>query len=226
MLKLTHMTAQYSGLGVEEKAIGKLLSGSGMGYIFIQYILLTSLVDRYGFYKSMSIGALFSMPVVSFMPLSLLTNRGADEGTLTASTLALVSVVYAVARACSSIVFSTLTMTTNRTVPADQRAAMNGLAVLGASVGNTLGPAFAGVLFSEGVGRVRPPLGSVLVWWVLAGCGVAFFFRTLRLAEHSLERNEEHASCGKEADPTATTREASNGAEPIEHGNEDRPPSF
>lgn len=108
--------SKYSGLGVEEKMIGNLLSGAGSVYILIQYFLLTSLVDRYGFYKSMKIGAFFSVPVVCLIPLSLLTNRGAAEGTLTWSTVILISVVYAVARVCASVVFSTLTMTTNRTV--------------------------------------------------------------------------------------------------------------
>ena len=41
--------SKYSGLGVEEKMIGNLLSGAGLVYILIQYFLLISLVDRYGF---------------------------------------------------------------------------------------------------------------------------------------------------------------------------------
>ena len=114
--------SKYSGLGFEEKM------RAGSFFILIQYFLLTTHkpVDRYGFYKSMKIGAFFSAPVVCLIPLSLITNRGAAEGALTWSTLILVSIVYAIARVCSSVTFSTLTMTTNRTVPAHQRAAMNG----------------------------------------------------------------------------------------------------
>mmetsp|Transcript_58222 Transcript_58222/g.123497 ORF Transcript_58222/g.123497 Transcript_58222/m.123497 type:complete len:116 (+) Transcript_58222:326-673(+) len=70
--------SKRSGLGVEEKAIGNQLSGTGFFYILIHFLLLTGLVDRYGFYKSMEIGALFSTSLA--IPLSLVTNRGAAEG--------------------------------------------------------------------------------------------------------------------------------------------------
>ena len=95
-----------------------LLSGTGVCYIFIQYVLLTQLVDRRGFYGAMRLGALLSVPLVCLLPLSLRTNRGALGGRITWST----SGVYAVARAFSSVTFSTITMTTNRTVPARHRA--------------------------------------------------------------------------------------------------------
>lgn len=182
--------SKFSGLGVEEKVIGKLLSAAGMGYIMIQYILLTGLVDRYGFYKSMTIGALCSVPIVSLIPMSLLTNRNvAEEGALTWTTVVFVSIIFATARACSSVVFSTLTMTTNRTVPAHQRAAMNGLSMLGGSVGKALGPVFAGMLFSESVERIVPPLGSVVVWAIIASLGLGFFILTLKLPDHDVQNS-------------------------------------
>ena len=82
--------SKHSGLGVEEKMIGNLLSGAGSFYILIQFFLLTSLVNQYGFYRSMRTGAFFGVPVVCLIPLSLMTNHGAAEGTLAWSTLALV----------------------------------------------------------------------------------------------------------------------------------------
>lgn len=220
--------SKQSGLGVEEKMIGNLLSGAGAVYVLIQYLLLTNLVDRYGFYKAMKIAAFFSVPTVFLVPVSLITNRNAVEGTLTPSTYALISVVYAVARAFSSVTFSTLTMTTNRTVPAHQRAAMNGLAMLGGSVGKAAGPVFAGLLFSTSVGRtawIRPPWGSVVVWTIIACMGMGFFLRTSRLEEHGAD-----SGGGASAVPTRPRADAaeSNEAGPatMDNENEERPPSF
>lgn len=208
-----------------------------MGYILIQYIMLTSLVDRYGFYKSMRIASFFSVPVVVLLPISLITNRNAAQGTLTWSTLVFVSIIYSIARACSSVVFSTLTMTTNRTVPAHQRAAMNGLGVLGGSVGKALGPAFAGLLFSESVGRIVPPLGSVVVWTIIACMGLGFFVQTLLLPEHVSVNNVHHVQKKKQNMPSCSTssgsteqlvsKENDTGATSMaKNGNDDRPPSF
>ena len=205
---------------------------AGSFFILIQYFLLTTQkpVDRYGFYKSMKIGAFFSAPVVCLIPLSLITNRGAAEGALTWSTLILVSIVYTIARACSSIAFSTLTPTTNRTVPAHQRAAMNGLSMLGGSLGKAAGPAFAGLLFSESVGRVVPPLGSVVVWMIIACLGLVFFVQTLLLPEHVVD-DQKNVQGSRSANavqmiPKDAARLVEEGPASIANGSKDRPPSF
>jgi hypothetical protein len=46
---------------------------------------------------------------------AFITNRNAAQGTLAWSTLVFVSIMYFIARACSLVVFSTLTMPTNHT---------------------------------------------------------------------------------------------------------------
>mmetsp|Transcript_13507 Transcript_13507/g.29356 ORF Transcript_13507/g.29356 Transcript_13507/m.29356 type:complete len:203 (+) Transcript_13507:1081-1689(+) len=189
-----------SGLGVAEKMIGNLLSGAGSFYLVLQFFFLTNLVDRYGFYKTMKIGALLSIPTVCLIPLTLITNNHhggvlagdtTEEGTLTWSTLAFMSVVYANVRAFASVTFSTITMTTNRTVPAHQRATMNGLSMMGGSVVKAAGPILAGLLFSESVSRVTPPFGSVFAWTVIACLGLGFFVQTLLLPAHVEEEEED-----------------------------------
>ena len=85
------MWSKDSGLGIVEKMIdGNLLSGAGLFYLLLQL------------YTTMKIGAAFSIPMVSLVPLlTLITNRGGEEGTfLTWATLAFVSVMYAILRAC------------------------------------------------------------------------------------------------------------------------------
>jgi len=176
--------SKTSGLAVQEKVIGNLLSGTGFFYITLQYFLVTKLVDRFGLYNSMRIGVLFSVPVVAFIPLSLMTNRDASEGKLTWSTLLFLSITYAIVRAFSVTFFSTLTMALNRTVPVQQRGTMNGLCMLGASVGKGLGPIFAGILYSTSVANITSPYGSVVVYAIIAALGLCLFFKTLLLQEH------------------------------------------
>ena len=176
--------SKESGLAIEEKMIGNLLSGTGVFYILMQYLLLIMLVDRFGFYKSLRIGALCSIPLVCLIPLSLLTNKGAPPGTLTWPTLIFLSLVYAVVRAFASVTFSTLTMTTNRTVVPAHRATMNGLSMLGGSLAKGAGPAFTGILFSTSVDNITPPYGSALVYSTISLLGLGLFVQSLLLSEH------------------------------------------
>eukprot|EP00934_Nitzschia_sp_Nitz4_P002778 Nitzschia sp. Nitz4//scaffold307_size21646//13824//15683//NITZ4_008599-RA/size21646-processed-gene-0.15-mRNA-1//-1//CDS//3329547142//2768//frame0 len=175
--------SRSSGLGIQEKTIGSILSGTGVFYILLQYVLVTKLVDWYGFYVALRISALCSVPIVALIPISLMTNRDAAEGTLNSSTLVFLCLIYAIARSFSSVTFSTLTLTTNRTVPAHQRATMNGFSMLGGSLGKAAGPAFAGFLFSTSVNHVQPPYGSVVAYEVIGVLGVCLFLTTLLLEE-------------------------------------------
>jgi len=179
--------SKTSGLGVHEKIIGNILSGTGFFYVTLQYFLVTKLVGRFGLYNSMKIGTLFSIPIVAFIPLSLITNRDAPEGKLTWSTLLFLSITYAIVRAFSSTFFSTLTMALNRTVPVQQRGTMNGLCMLGGSVGKGFGPIFAGILYSTSVAKITPPYGSVVVYAILAALGLCIFLKTLFLQENKYQ---------------------------------------
>jgi len=112
-------------------------------------------------------------------------------------------------------------MTTNRTVPAHHRAAMNGLAMLGGSLAKAAGPIFAGLLFSESAARIVPPLGSVVVWVIIACMGLAFFVQTLLLPEHvDDEQHMQGVTNGNRSQLASKEVDASL------DGKEDRPPSF
>eukprot|EP00980_Cylindrotheca_fusiformis_P008351 scaffold1754_cov105-Cylindrotheca_fusiformis.AAC.13 len=170
-----------SGLAVQEKTIGNLMSGTGLFYISFQYFLLTGLVDRFGLYKALRIGAIMSVPLCCLIPTSLWTNLGAPQGQLTVTTLVFLSMIYATIRVFSSVAFSALTMSTNKTVEAHHRATMNGFAMLGGSMAKAAGPAFAGLLFSSSVGHITPPFGSVLAYMVISTMGVCLSFMTFFL---------------------------------------------
>lgn len=176
--------SKTSGLGITEKIIGNILSGTGFLFIFVQYFLTTRLVDRYGFYKSLRIATFLSVPIGGFIPISLITNKSAPDGTLTFMSLATLSVLYAIVRSFSSVVFSTITMTTNRTVPQHQRSSMNGLSMLGGSFAKSLGPLFGGVMFSTSVGHVTPPFGSVVVYSIVAALGLCLGVQACFLREY------------------------------------------
>ncbi|VEU43360.1 unnamed protein product [Pseudo-nitzschia multistriata] len=176
--------SKTSGLGVTEKIIGNILSGTGLVYVAMQYFLLTGLVNRFGFYTALTVSAALSVPTGIWIPLSLVTNEGAAEGALNGASLAYLSIVYAFIRAFSSVVFSTITMLLNRTVPAHQRGTMNGLSMLGGSLAKACGPLFGGVLFSRSVNSVTPPFGSVLVYGIMSALGGLLVLQTTFLRMH------------------------------------------
>ena len=185
----------------------------------MQYLLLTKLVDGFGFYKSLRIGAFCSIPLVCLIPLSLLTNMGAPPGTLTWPTLIFLSVVYAVVRAFASVTFSTLTMTTNRTVIPAHRATMNGLSMLGGSLAKGAGPAFTGILFSTSVDNITPPYGSVVVYSTISLLGLGLFVQSLLLSEHETMLDKESAApLLEDENSLVDAKEGDTG--------EERPPSF
>ena len=179
-----------SGLAIHERLIGRIFSGSGFLYITMQYFLITNLVGRFGLYKALRIATFFSIPLCCLIPLSLLTNQHTAEGELTLSTFVFLSIVYGTMRVFSSVVFSSLTMATNKTVPAHHRATMNGFSMLGGSLAKALGPAFAGVLFSSCNKHITPPYGSVVVYSIIASLGLGLCVQALLLQEHKQDKEE------------------------------------
>lgn len=207
--------SKSSGLGITEKIIGNILSGSGFFYMCIQYFLITNLVSRFGLYKSLRIGTILSVPLACFIPISLIANTGAPDGTLAMTALVFLSALYAIIRSFSSVVFSTITMTCNRSVPAHQRASMNGLSMLGGSLAKSIGPLFGGILFSTSVNNVTPPFGSVIVYGTITLLGVCLSLRAYYLREYDGHENKSKES--KEDESTSSDPEEMD---------EDEPPNF
>lgn len=160
--------ARDAGLGLSEAAIGKILSISGLIFVVCQYFCYTWLVDWLGIYGSINVGAFITIPSIFLIPFSLLFQSTLGE--LSPSLLSYLSILMAVYRIFANIYFSSITIATNRTVPASFRASTNGLSMLGASICKGIGPAVCGVFvaFSFSSGDVPPHVGALIVFGVLS----------------------------------------------------------
>ena len=186
--------SQDSGLGVTEKTIGKIFTGTGVCYILFQYFLITGLVRRYGMYGALRTGTMCSIPLAVFVPIALYLDRGETKPDhVSTATYLFLCMVYSVIRVFSSVVFSTVTMATNRTVPTSQRATMNGFSMLGGSVAKALGPAFAGFLFSFSIssGVFAAPYGSVFVFCIVGIMGIFHVVLSFHLKEYYPDEDRE-----------------------------------
>ena len=158
--------SKEAGLGIAEKSIGKILSGSGMIFAACQYFVYTAIVNRVGLYGSIKVGSITVIPLILLIPLSRVFNRGSEEGEISWTTLLYLSAVFAVLRIFGLVIFSSITVTTNRTVPVSLRATMNGLSMLGGSAAKGLGPVFAGYLVAFSVTSFHA--GGLFIFAVIA----------------------------------------------------------
>jgi MFS family permease len=83
-------------------------------------------------------------------------------------------------RVFALVFFGSISVAVNRSVPASERATMNGLSMLGGSVAKGIGPIFSGFLVTSSVAWFGE-YGSVMIFTTigLLGCGVmaiAFIF--------------------------------------------------
>jgi MFS family permease len=180
--------SQTAGFGLSELSIGRILSLCGLIFAFCQYWVNALIYNRFGLYGSIRIASLLSGPIMFLAPLSVLLNLGAGSGELHKGTFLFLALMMATYRIFTLVFFSNISVATNRTVPASERATMNGISVLGGSAAKALGPTFAGILVSSSVywlGR----FASLLIFGTIGLLGLfvsvlAFFF--LRMDEDSL----------------------------------------
>jgi MFS family permease len=175
--------SKEGGLGLSEKEIGKLLSATGLIFALTQYHVYAWIVDKYGLSKSIEIGAYLSIPLVLFVPISILLNRnptGAMHGgSGTSNSLSWPSFIYlaillAACRVFGLVFFSSITIATNRTVIPSHRGTMNGMSMLGGSFAKALGPMFAGWLTAVAIssGMFPPKVGASLVFAAISMFGM------------------------------------------------------
>lgn len=137
-------------------------------------------------YETLHIGTVCSGPIVVLLPIALIFNRGVDPGNISVLALLYMSGLYSIMRGFTTVVFATVTITTNRTVPSWQRASLNGLAMLGGSIAKAAGPAFSGALYSWSVssGVIFPaPYGTVFVFGLFGFLVLLIGFQSFRLKE-------------------------------------------
>jgi hypothetical protein len=160
--------SRQAGLGLPEAAIGKILSISGLIFVLCQYVCYTRLVAWLGIYGTIHVSAFTMIPCIFLIPASMPFQS--TLGQLFPPLLSYLSVLMAMYRIFANIYFSSITIATNRTVPASLRAATNGLGSLGASIAKGIGPAVCGffVAFNFSSGIVPPQVGAVAVFGVLS----------------------------------------------------------
>lgn len=140
-----------AGFGIPEKEIGKVLSTCGLFFALFQYWVYNWLHNRFGIYGSIKASLFISSPVMFLMPLSLLLNTGAGTGSLNWASFFFMATALAIFRCCSGAFYTSVSVAANRSVTASNRAALNGLTMLGGSITKGLGPAMSGFLVSFSV---------------------------------------------------------------------------
>lgn len=184
--------SKEAGLGLSEASIGKILSFSGLIFACCQYCVFSFTVHRVGIYGSIVIATIVSVPSIALIPLSLFFN---SDDRVTWSLYCYLSILMAVFRVFANVFFSSITIATNRTVPASHRGTMNGLSMLGASCAKGAGPALAGlfVAFCVSSGVFSAHVGAVVVFAVMSflACLVAVPCATSLEKSRDLDNNGE-----------------------------------
>ena len=194
--------SNVGGLGLTEASIGKILSLAGLLFAMFQYVVYATITDRMGLYSSIEIGCLFGLVPASLIPLSLWLSRRHSNGNgsvgdiqqqethLSIVIVAFLSILLGFCKIMACMCFSSLAIATNKTVHSSQRAKMNGLSVVGASITKGAAPIFGGALvsFSFSSSLVVPPeYGSIVIFSTIGILGFIVWGGTLRLERHSIE---------------------------------------
>jgi MFS family permease len=180
--------SQVAGFGLSEKEIGEILALVGLIFISFQYFLYSTIYDRFGLLGSLRMGALVSSPALLLLPLAVLMNHGSEAGTLKWTTYFFLAIMMAIYRIFGFVFFTSITVLTNRSVPSEQRATMNGLSMLGGSAAKALGPVFAGFLASQSVAWMGSS-ASILMYGVVGMIGTLVALSTYTmLSQDDLNR--------------------------------------
>jgi hypothetical protein len=166
--------SQDGGLGLSEKEIGKLLSATGLIFALTQYNVYAWIVRKYGLSKLIEIGAYLSIPLVLFVPISILLNRnptGAMHGgSGTSNSLSWPSFIYLaiLLAACRVFGFGLLFKHNNRNESNGDTISSryNEWHVHAWSFAKALGPMFAGWLTAVAIssGIFPPKVGAASVF--------------------------------------------------------------
>lgn len=180
------------GLGLEEKQIGAILSGAGLFYGALQYLLYHQIMRRFGLFGTMKLASTFGTPLAILTPLSIYMNAGEPPYTLNTWTYLFLCVLIGTIRINGGTYYATSSLGANRSVNQEEIAAMNGLSMLGGSVGQAFGPFMAGSLTSIALsGRVIDPnIGCYLTFSVVTTVGITLaLFTRFQLKKHHVTPN-------------------------------------
>ncbi len=162
--------SRNTGLGgLQENEIGKILSASGVIFAIGQYRVYTMICDRFGIYGSLHFGAALGILPVALFPLASLVYTAESKRW----SMLYLSILSGVTKVFQSAFFSSITVATNRTVPAEMRSRTNALGSIGAGLSKAAGPLIVGIWMAfclsldtqDDSRSISSPIGSLLAWF-------------------------------------------------------------
>lgn len=180
------------GLGLSEAEIGKVLSSAGLLFALSQYTAFATIINHFGMHSALKIGSILGNPIAIVIPFALILNNYSKfDGRLTVTSYLFLTIIMGICKTFSCLFFATLAISVNKTVPRCQRARMNGLNMVGGSIGKGLGPICAGLLYSFCLssGFVQPAHGTIIVFCSISAVGFITVIQTVML--YGDQNNEE-----------------------------------
>uniref|UniRef100_A0A7S4AM18 Major facilitator superfamily (MFS) profile domain-containing protein n=1 Tax=Pseudo-nitzschia australis TaxID=44445 RepID=A0A7S4AM18_9STRA len=164
-------STKNGGLGLDETDIGIVQTIAGSVFVLGQYPTFTFVKKRFGLMKALKIGALCSNLFLVFMPLGLYfspTNNNSSNHNHNWYELGYLGLVSGAIGIFGSIFMGCATIGVNGCIEhPSQRASMNGLQSMVASIGRGLGPIVSGYLVASAM--TSEVISSQASAWVVYG---------------------------------------------------------
>jgi len=195
--------AHIGGLGFSESEIGAVGTASGVIFCIFQYIIFASMNKRFGVHKTMMYGCFLGNAPIILYPFALLLPKWAA--------LSFLSFLNGSLSLFKTIFSAGVTVATNRLVTTTDRAKLNGLASLGASISRATAPIVAGTLvqFSFSANLFPAKWGSVFIYPVLTAIAIFSYRLAMHLPEEILPE-EEMTTLNQKDMETAAVEDISN----------------
>mmetsp|Transcript_15840 Transcript_15840/g.20687 ORF Transcript_15840/g.20687 Transcript_15840/m.20687 type:complete len:205 (-) Transcript_15840:596-1210(-) len=175
------LLSRQGGIGLSAKAIGTVLSASGLLCIVSQSLFYVKVVRVFGLSGSIKLSFITTGPFIVAVPLvlclkgksSIVRVDGLDYQDLAWIALVYLTLLIAIHQISGFAASSSLLVALNRTVIPEHRSAINNFNNFGGSILKVLGPSFAGALvaFSFSSGLFDPFFGAVFTFVLLAALG-------------------------------------------------------
>uniref|UniRef100_A0A7S1GC97 Major facilitator superfamily (MFS) profile domain-containing protein n=1 Tax=Bicosoecida sp. CB-2014 TaxID=1486930 RepID=A0A7S1GC97_9STRA len=158
------------GLGLDAGEIGTMLALGGLFMATFQIAFFPRVEKRLGPFRLAKLSMSASVAVILALPLSHATVAGGASWPVTWATF-IFSVFLKDALALAA--FTSQFMMINNSVPSTRRGAVNGLAMTVASIGKSIGPAFAASVFAWSATAELPwPLDYTFIFTLCAASAV------------------------------------------------------
>lgn len=182
-----YFVSTEGGLSLQEKSIGAILSGAGLFYGILQFLLYYQIMTKFGLFGTMKLACILGTPLAILTPLSSIMNSGEPANDLNLFTYIFLVALLGTVRIFAGVFFATSSLAANRSVTAEEQAAMNRLSMMGGSIAQSLGPLCAGYLtsFALSSGDFPPSVAVYVTFSAVCVCGSALaVFTWIQLEKH------------------------------------------